>query len=323
MRHPVLCIVGPTASGKTDLALRLADRLPVSLISLDSTMIYRAMDIGTAKPDAQTLKKYPHALVDIRNPDESYSVGEFVREVRAEIEHAHALGKLPLLVGGSLMYYNALSHGLSELPEGEASIRQKILNEGELLGWPVLHERLKAIDPKAYARIKPHDKQRIVRALEVFLQTGKSLSSFWEAPRTPVFAAYQMLSIALIPPARAMLHQKIALRARILLDAGLLEEVKKIITQWPRAESMPSMRAVGYRQSLDFLKGKLDSQEALLESIIIATRQLAKHQLTWLRKFQGVQEMDCTQPNLDKTVMDFILARNLLNSGASQKGHVT
>jgi len=281
MRPSALALMGPTASGKTAFALALAERLPVSLISVDSALVYRGMDIGSAKPDADTLARFPHALVDIRDPHQAYSAAEFASDAGAAVEQAVASGRVPVLVGGTGLYFHALLHGLSPMPAADPALRAQIAEQAQAQGWAALHAELAKVDPHAAARIHATDPQRISRALEVYRATGRPISQWQsggERPRLPV----RVLKLVLCPSERAVLHQRIALRLGQMLEQGLLDEVRRL-RQDPRLNpDLPAIRAVGYRQAWAHLDGELDAAQ-FRDQAIFATRQLAKRQLTWLR----------------------------------------
>jgi tRNA dimethylallyltransferase len=222
--------MGPTASGKTDMALRLAEKFPLDLVSVDSALVYRGMDIGTAKPDTETLRRVPHRLIDIRDPEDSYSAGDFVRDARAEIDASLARGRIPFLVGGTMMYFRALTEGIAELPEADADIRAAIDAEASVSGWPAMHAKLAAVDATAAARIKPNDRQRIQRALEVYRISGRPLSE-WQAGGAPEVPDYRFLKIALLTESRSVLHDRIARRLDDMIERGFVEEVRKLMAR--------------------------------------------------------------------------------------------
>ncbi len=292
--------MGPTASGKTELAVRLVEHLPLAIISVDSAMVYRGMDIGTAKPGPSVLERAPHRLIDIREPEATYSAGDFVRDARAEMEDIRAAGKVPLLVGGTMMYFRALTHGLAELPAADAAVRQAIDDDARALGWPALHARLADVDPVAAARIDPMDSQRIQRALEVWQVSGKPLSA-WQAEGHVSVPAPAYLRFGLVPEPRAHLHDRIERRLRAMLDAGFVDEVARLRQRPSLQERSPAMRAVGYRQLWAHLEGRSTLEEAARQAAA-ATRQLAKRQLTWLRTEPG---LICHNP-LEAGVFDAI-----------------
>lgn len=294
---PAIFLMGPTTSGKTGLAVDLVKRFPVELISVDSALVYRGMDIGTAKPDAATLALAPHYLIDIIDPTEAYSAAQFRTDALRLMTDITTRGKIPLLVGGTMLYFKALQGGLSHLPQADVAIRARLDAEAASLGWPAMHAKLAKIDAETAARLKPADSQRIQRALEVFEISGKPMSAlFKESVSTAL--PYRLLKIALIPSNRAVLHQRIAARFDIMLGQGLLEEATGLLKNYPTLRSgMPSMRCVGYRQALQHLDGEFDLI-ALREKGIAATRQLAKRQLTWLRGMDDTIEVDCTDGNI-------------------------
>ncbi len=279
-RQPVVFLMGPTASGKTELALALAERLPVSLISVDSALVYRGLDIGTAKPDRSTRARHPHALIDIREPEQTYSAAEFRADALVAINRAHADGRLPLLVGGTGLYFAALERGLSVLPAAAPAVRARIAAQARTHGWGFLHQRLAALDPVAAARIHPNDPQRIGRALEVIELTGRPLSA--QQGQGGARLPYRVLKLVVAPAHRAELHARIAARFRAMLAAGLIDEVRALRARPGLSADLPSMRAVGYRQCWQFLDGVIAESE-LEAAGIAATRQLAKRQYTWLR----------------------------------------
>lgn len=302
---PIICLFGPTASGKTQLAVELVQRFPFEIISVDSAMVYRGMDIGTAKPDATILKIAPHRLIDFRDPKEAYSAAQFKQDALREIEDIHANNKIPLLVGGTMLYFHALQQGLAEMPAADAELREKLNAEGAALGWPALHERLKEIDPVAADRIHPHDSQRIQRALEVFLVSGKNLTAWQQETLAIDFRFNQMINIAIAPSDRAILHQRIAERFDKMLAEGLIEEVKKLIARGDLDLNTPAIRCVGYRQVWEYLQGNL-SYEEMRERGIIATRQLAKRQLTWIRSWPLVNGFDSEDRKLVEKAVGFL-----------------
>ena len=288
--RPVLCLMGPTASGKTDLAVALHEALPVDIVSVDSVMVYRGMDIGSAKPEPEIRARAPHRLVDILDPAEAYSAARFREDALREIRAIHAAGRVPLLVGGTMLYFRALFGGLSALPSADPAVRSRLEAEAAGRGWPTLHARLAEVDPQAAARIHPNDPQRIQRALEVYELTGRPLSALQVAGagETP---PYRFVKLALAPAERSVLHERIARRFRQMLETGLVEEVEGLFRRGDLHPGLPSIRAVGYRQVWQYLAGELD-REAMVERGIIATRQLAKRQFTWLRSETEVDWFD-------------------------------
>ncbi|RKZ35379.1 MAG: tRNA (adenosine(37)-N6)-dimethylallyltransferase MiaA [Gammaproteobacteria bacterium] len=303
---PTVFLMGPTAAGKTAVALDLAHALPVDVISVDSAMVYRGMDVGTGKPDLETLSRVPHALVDIREPETAYSAAEFSEDASAAIASARHRGRLPLLVGGTGLYFRALRQGLSALPSGDAKLRARIESEAEEIGWPALHHRLLARDPEAAARIHPNDAQRIQRALEVWEITGRSMSSAWEETVSPQLDG-PLITLILAPRIRAELHQRIASRFQEMLRRGFVEEVERLRKRPRLQRTMPAMRAVGYRQIWDHLEG-VTSREDMLERAIAATRQLAKRQLTWLREEPDAVWFDALDQGVSQQVLGYLQA---------------
>lgn len=276
---PVVCLMGPTATGKTDAAAQICESIDAEIISVDSALVYTGMDIGTAKPDVDFLAKYPHHLVDVRHPNDSYSVADFFNDCSALIGDITARGKLPVLAGGTMFYFNALERGLTELPQADQALRDEITDQASRLGWPVLHQRLAALDAQSADRIDPMDAQRIQRALEIVLAGGKPVAAHNENRKLP--PPNPLLKIALAFSDRAVLHQRIARRFDIMLDAGLEAEVRDLLESGVDANSA-SLRMIGYRQMLEYLNGEIDLAR-MREKGIVATRQLAKRQLTWLR----------------------------------------
>ena len=279
-RPPAVFLMGPTASGKTALALEWAARDPFDLVSVDSALVYRGLDIGSAKPDAATLARVPHRLVDICEPEAAYSAAQFRDDALQAMAQITNAGRVPLLVGGTGLYFRALAQGLSSLPAADPEVRSALAAEARVLGWGALHERLAAADPAAAARIHPNDPQRLQRALEVVALTGRALTAQQTAPlqRPP----YRILKLALVPHDRAALHERIADRFHAMVDGGLVEEVLALRARPGLTADRPSMRAVGYRQAWEHLDGAYDRDELVARGIH-ATRQLAKRQLTWLR----------------------------------------
>jgi len=292
----VIFVMGPTASGKTDLAMKLCDRLPCDLISVDSAMVYRGMDIGTAKPDPETLAAYPHRLVDILDPAEAYSAARFREDALNEIAEIQARGRIPLLVGGTMLYFNALQQGLAELPEADPALRARLEAEAAEQGWPALHARLARVDPESARRLKPTDSQRLQRALEVFELTGKPISEHWRE-QAEARLPFDILPLALMPRDRAQLHRRIEQRFDLMLASGFEEEVRRLWERGDLHERMPSIRCVGYRQMWSWFSGEYD-RETMRYRGIVATRQLAKRQLTWLRGWSDVHWLDSEAPNL-------------------------
>jgi len=303
----VMCLVGPTAAGKTEVAMHLAERYPFDIISVDSAMVYRYMDIGTAKPSADILARVPHRLVDILDPWESYSAGRFREDALREIDHIIAAGRLPLLVGGTFLYFHALEHGLAELPAADEAVRAQIDARAERVGWAAMHAELASRDSPTAARIKPTDRQRIQRALEVIELTGERLSDL-QMRSTAVPADFEFLRVALLPSDRQVLHERVAQRFGTMLDDGLVAEVERLRAMPQMTARCPSMRAVGYRQIWAHLEGQFDQPEAVRRAVV-ATRRLVKRQLTWLRSDPGAAEFDCLQPDVSAQVGHLIAER--------------
>jgi tRNA dimethylallyltransferase len=274
--------MGPTASGKTGLAVELCQRFPLEIISVDSALVYRGMDIGTAKPDAETLRLAPHRLIDIRDPAEPYSAADFCVDALREMDAITAAGKVPLLVGGTMLYFRALEHGLSELPAADPQVREQLELEAARIGWSGMHERLRQKDPQAAERIHPNDPQRIQRALEVISVSGESMSEL-QGRTFGYTLGYRLNKIIISPEPRSVLHKRIEQRFDMMMEAGFLDEMQKLFSRSDLNANMPSMRAVGYRQAWEYLQGHC-SLEQMREKAITATRQLAKRQLTWLRR---------------------------------------
>ena len=301
-KHPVICLAGPTASGKTDFAIRLSEKLPLEIISVDSALVYRGMDIGTAKPDADTLKRAPHRLIDIRDPEDNYSAGDFVRDAAIEINDIRASGRIPLLVGGTMMYFRSLTEGIAELPAADPEIRDRLDTDAADVGWPAMHRKLGELDPDVAARINPNDSQRIQRALEVFEISGRTMSD-WQTDGRRSGPDDSYLKLALVPGSRAVLHERIGARLQSMIDQGFIEEVETLRQRPGLSNRSSSMRAVGYRQIWSHLDGDYD-RPAAIDKALAATRQLAKRQLTWLRSDEQLNRFD----PLEGKAIDAILA---------------
>jgi tRNA dimethylallyltransferase len=299
MPETIICLMGPTASGKTALACELVSRFPFEIISVDSAMIYRGMDIGTAKPSPEELLRAPHHLIDIKDPIEAYSAAQFCDDTLLLCESILQRGKKPLLVGGTMMYFNALQQGLSVLPQANEDLRQTLEQEAMQKGWAYMHAKLAAVDPQTAARVHAHDTQRIQRALEVYHTTGIPLSQCLGEKKT---SSYHFASLALFPQDRAWLHQGIAQRFLQMLTMGFIEEVEGLLQQWPLHPQLPAMRCVGYRQVFDYLQGLCDRAQ-LPDKGIAATRQLAKRQLTWLRHWEDICYYDPQTPDFTDRVI--------------------
>lgn len=297
--------MGPTASGKTALAVGLSSRFPLEIVSVDSALVYRGMDVGTAKPDAATLARAPHHLLDIREPNETYSAAAFCDDARALMAEITARGRVPLLVGGTMLYFRALLQGLDDLPRADPALRKRLEQDAAERGWPALHAELATLDPATAARLAPNDSQRIGRALEIFELTGRPMSAqLAQAPRP---LPYRVLQLALIPSDRAALHRRIGERFDAMLDGGLVDEVEMLRRNHVLDPAMPAMRAVGYRQAWAYLDGDIDLK-ALREQGVAATRQLAKRQLTWLRSWHGAVTLDCLADDLEAQAADRVAA---------------
>jgi tRNA dimethylallyltransferase len=293
--------MGPTAGGKTAVAVELVRELPCEIISVDSAQVYRHMDIGTGKPDAETLKAAPHHLIDVIEPDENFSAARFRDDALALMREITERGNIPLLVGGTMLYFKTLLEGLSELPEADPAIRMVIDTMADEAGWPALHKELKRVDPITAARLEPTDSQRIQRALEVFYITNRAMSDLLQKPKY-VYFPYTPVKLALVPSERAELHDRIATRFEAMLELGLIGELRTLREDYSLDPSMPSMRCVGYRQAWDYLDDKI-TLARLREQGIAATRQLAKRQLTWLRAMKEVTEFDCLAEDLSEQVL--------------------
>lgn len=304
---PAIFLMGPTASGKTGAAVALYSQLPIELISVDSALVFRDMNIGTAKPDAETLANAPHYLIDIIPPTAAYSAANFRTDALRLMADITARGKVPVLVGGTMLYFKALQGGLSSLPEADPQVRQQIEYEAAQVGWPAMHAKLAQVDPETAARLQPNDVQRIERALEVYRLSGQTMTALHQASAGEALP-YRLLKIALVPSERKVLHERIALRFDQMLADGFIDEVKALVKKYPELTAdSTSMRCVGYRQALEHLAGLYDSKE-LRDRGIFATRQLAKRQLTWLRGMDDIVEIDCLSPKLHETVLHEISA---------------
>ena len=296
--------MGPTASGKTGVAVELVQRLPLEIISVDSALVYRHMDIGTAKPDAATLAAAPHHLIDLIDPTVSYSAAQFCQDALALMQDITARGKIPFLVGGTMLYFKALREGLNDMPSADLAVRAEIEARAQALGWPALHAELARVDAPTAARLHPTDAQRISRALEIHAQTGRPMSAYLNQPPAQVLP-YRVLPLALMPSERAVLHARIAERFDLMLHQGLVEELENLRRRFDLEPQMPSMRCVGYRQAWQYLAGEYDAEE-LRNRGIYATRQLAKRQITWLRAMSDLRVVDCLDSRM------FSLTRQLV-----------
>jgi tRNA dimethylallyltransferase len=298
---PAIFLMGPTASGKTGVAVELAQHLPVELISVDSALVFRDMDIGTAKPDAATLAKAPHHLIDIIAPTEAYSAAAFRRDALRLMHDITARGRIPLLVGGTMLYFKALREGLSDLPQSNPEIRAALDAEIAVHGIEWLHGELAKVDPETAARLHPSDTQRVQRAMEIYRISGRTMSALI-AQQQGADLPFNILPLALLPSDRAVLHQRIAVRFKSMLEQGLLAELEMLRVKYPLQRDMTSMRCVGYRQAWEYLEGEITEDE-LLDKGIAATRQLAKRQLTWLRSMPDNVELDCLAHDLAARVL--------------------
>ena len=293
---PAIFLLGPTASGKSDLAMKLTSHLPVELVSVDSALVYRDMNIGTAKPDAEILRQYPHHLVDIRNPDEVYSAADFRSEVLTLMSAISERGNIPLLVGGTMLYFKVLIEGIASMPAADSAIREKIVREAETGGWQKVHQRLAEVDPESAARIHPNDPQRLQRALEIWELTGESMTQLHKKQQDLVSLPFSVCQLAIIPSDRADLHRIIAARFEQMIKDGFIEEVEHLREKYYLNAELPSIKSVGYRQVWQYLEGEVD-RKAMQERAIIATRQLAKRQFTWLRGWSNLKEIPFPEVN--------------------------
>ena len=293
---PAIFLLGPTASGKSDLAMKLTSHLPVELVSVDSALVYRDMNIGTAKPDAEILRQYPHHLVDIRNPDEVYSAADFRSEVLTLMSAISERGNIPLLVGGTMLYFKVLIEGIASMPAADSAIREKIAREAETGGWQKVHQRLAEVDPESAARIHPNDPQRLQRALEIWELTGESMTQLHKKQQDLVSLPFSVCQLAIIPSDRADLHRIIAARFEQMIKDGFIEEVEHLREKYDLNAELPSIKSVGYRQVWQYLEGEVD-RKAMQERAIIATRQLAKRQFTWLRGWSNLKEIPFPEVN--------------------------
>ena len=304
MTHTAILLMGPTASGKTDLAISLCKRFPCDVISVDSALVYRGMDIGTAKPDPDTLARTPHRLIDIREPEESYSAGEFVRDAYREMDEIFAAGRIPLLVGGTMMYFRALTEGIAALPSADEAIRRAIDAEAAERGWPAMHEELEIVDPQAAQRIKPKDRQRIQRALEVYRSSGQPLSD-WQRNSAPARNDIGYLKVGLNIEPRSLLHERIERRLDLMIAGGFVDEMKRLRERPGLVADCSAMRSVGYRQFWQYLEGDYSLEEAR-DRALFATRQLAKRQITWLRSETKVLLADPLEAGAINAISGFL-----------------
>jgi tRNA dimethylallyltransferase len=314
-------LMGATAAGKTDLAVELTKSIPCDIVSVDSALIYKGMDIGTAKPDANVLAEAPHRLIDIIDPSESYSVAQFYQDALKEMNEISAAGRIPLLTGGTMMYFRILSQGIGALPSADENVRKVIVQDAAEHGWPYVHAQLEKVDLEAAQRIKPTDPQRLQRALEVYRVTGKTMTQIWAEQKDPTGekgnsdytelnsglppVPYDVVSLAIGPSDRKVLHQRIEQRYHLMLKAGFIDEVKGFFDTEHMHADMPSMKCVGYRQVWDYLDNKL-SYDEMIERGIIATRQLAKRQLTWLRRWPNLNQLETNDSKVLAKAMKII-----------------
>lgn len=316
--------MGPTASGKTALAMRLRDQLPVDIISVDSALVYRGLNIGSAKPSCDEQRIHPHRLIDIREPTENYSAAEFCQDALREIEDIHSKGRIPLLVGGTMLYFKALLEGLADLPSAHPEIRQEIENKAKLAGWPSIHAELERVDPTAAARIHPHHSQRLCRALEVFLATGKTLTCYQNEQakqgKLGILEKYPVAQIAITPSDRKVLHHRIAQRFDMMMNQGFLQEIQTLFHRQDLHSELPAMRSVGYRQMWMYCEGSLGLDEAV-EKGIVASRQLAKRQLTWLRSWNYPLSWVHTNMKIDTNCLNDSSRKIKLSPESLPEGH--
>ena len=306
-KPPIFFLLGPTASGKTKLAVDLVNTFPFEIISVDSAQIYQDMNIGVAKPSQNILNVAPHHLINIIRPDETYSVAQFLQDTLRLIDEILLRGHIPLLVGGTMMYFNALEKGINQMPKTDYQIRKDIEKEAIQFGWPKLYEKLKSVDYETAMKLNPNDAQRISRSLEVFYSSGKTLSYFHKSKNKNEFP-FTVFKLGLMPSNRKILHQRIEFRVNEMIEAGLFKEVEFLSKKYPELQNhMPSMRSVGYRQVLEYFNGDFQEKECI-DKIVFATRQLAKRQMTWMRNMDNLNVFDCGNHRLNEEVEAFIKA---------------
>ncbi|MCI0504654.1 MAG: tRNA (adenosine(37)-N6)-dimethylallyltransferase MiaA [Gammaproteobacteria bacterium] len=311
-KPPAIFLLGPTASGKTEIAVRLVEDLPCEIISVDSAMVYRGLDIGTAKPDATILQKAPHRLIDICDPAEAYSAAQFAEDALREMNDIYIQGKIPLLVGGTFLYFRALAEGLSPLPAADPKARAQLDAEAKVVGWAEMHQRLTAVDPETASRVHPNDPQRIQRALEVYALTGEAMSSILRRDN-PGELPYNVCKLILAPSDRSVLHDRIAIRFNRMLKLGLVNEVEQLYRRSDLHKDLPSIRAVGYRQVWAYLGGELRYDE-MIQKGIAATRQFAKRQFTWLRSEKEEMWFDALENNIYSKILKKLLNNPILGN---------
>ncbi len=295
----VVFLLGPTAAGKTASSLQLAKQLNAEIISVDSALVYKHMDIGTAKPSLVEQQQVPHHLIDLCSPVEAYSVARFIEDASDSIKSVQAKGKVALLTGGTMMYFNALEYGIAPMPDADEQVREALTVQALQIGWPAMHDKLKSVDPVAAAKIHPNDPQRIQRALEVYELSGEPLSELQKQTQSNL--SVEPIKIALMPESRSWLHERIERRFGLMLDAGFIDEVSQLQQQYQLNSNLPSMRSVGYRQALGFLNDEYDHQ-TMCDKAVAATRQLAKRQMTWIRGMQNLNLIACDELNTEKQV---------------------
>ena len=312
-----IALMGPTAAGKTDLAIALHEHLGAEIISVDSALVYRGMDIGTAKPSAAELARAPHRLIDIRDPAQAYSAADFVKDAHSAMQEIVHAGKTPLLVGGTMLYFKALLEGLSPMPPSDPVVRAAIEAQAAELGWPALHAQLATVDAVTAARLHPNHSQRIARALEVYRMTGKTLSHWQATAGDGLLNHFDWVQLAIAPQERSVLHQRITQRFDKMLQLGFIEEVRALFERGDLHDDLPSIRAVGYRQVWQYLQG-VDTYDDMREKGIAATRQLAKRQLTWLRGWHGLSWLNTQAANGDLLSFNEIFSKalNIVNGRA-------
>ena len=305
IKPTIFFLIGPTASGKTKLAVDLVNAFPFEIISVDSAQIYQDMNIGVAKPSQDVLDVAPHHLINIIKPDETYSVAQFLKDTLRLIDAVLMRGHIPLLVGGTMMYFNALEKGINQMPKTDYQIRKDIEKEANQFGWPKLYEKLESVDKETAEKLNPNDAQRISRALEVFYSSGKPLSYF-HTSKNKNELPFTICKLGLMPSNRKILHQRIEFRVNEMIETGLFKEVELLGKKYPKLQNhMPSMRSVGYRQVLEYFNGDFQEKECI-DKIVFATRQLAKRQMTWMRSMENLHVFDCVNDDLNKEVVAFI-----------------